>query len=118
MDAESWSVGGRADLKVTSGEHRACIELKVWGRNDYLDVIGQVCGYALTSDDAAFVVMLDRSARPLVPEYRARLIDDQSHRVVGQADNGVMMPQLTTEHSRPGTDPLRVHHFLLQLTSD
>lgn len=121
VNAEAWSVAGRSDLEVVSPDDgaRACIELKIWGRNDYLDVVEQALGYALPSDSAACVVMLDRATRPLVPEYRAKVVQTRGYAVIGEAaDVATTMPQLVTEHPRPGAAPLRVHHFLLQLPSD
>jgi hypothetical protein len=120
VEAEGWSIGGRSDLKVRRGGDpaaRVCIELKIWGRN-HLDVVEQVRGYALPSDHAACVVMLDRSARPLLEEYQAQLIQAKGYSVIGEAADRTVMPQLITEHPRNEADPLRVHHFLLQFPSD
>lgn len=121
VNAEAWSVSGRSDLEVVSPDDdaRACIELKIWGRNDYLDVVDQALGYALPSDDVACVVMLDRSARALFPEYRAKVIHAKGYILLGEAaDDAATMPQFVTEHLRSGAAPMRVHHFLLQLPSD
>lgn len=120
VEAEGWSIGGRSDLKVRDQDDpalRACIELKIWGRN-HLDVVEQVRGYALPSDQAAYVVMLDRSARPLLEEYRRQLIEVRGYVVVSEATDRTLMPQLVTEHARGDAAPLRVHHFLLQFPSD
>lgn len=120
VEAEGWSSDGRSDLKVRDQDDpalRACIELKIWGRN-HLDVVEQVRGYALSSDHAAYVVMLDRFERPLLAEYRKQLIEARGYSVVSEAVDPTHMPQLITEHPRGDAAPLRVHHFLLQFPSD
>lgn len=122
VEAEALSSArGRADLKVrfTTGAERACVELKIWGRNDYREAVRQVLGYAVPEDTFAAVVMVDRQRRPLAVEYRSTCLATASPRqlfpaeAAGEAAPG--QPSLVTEHPRDGGPPIRVYHFLVQL---
>jgi len=115
-EALSVRPAGRSDIKVQSRRdptRRACIEFKVFARDDST-VVRQAIGYAMPGDSFAAVVSVDRCKRPLLPEYEARCFDDagpQSREVRPK----VPFPTLRTTHERPGCAPLRVWHFLIQL---
>lgn len=128
LEAEGLSsAGGRADVKVRwppAPARRACVELKIWGRNDHRDVASQLLGYAIPEDDFGVVVVLDRQSRPLPALYRSECLGERSGAVcrwpAGEADEAgaVSYPAFVTEHERASGRPLRVYHFLVQLPSD
>lgn len=125
VEAEGLSSGGgRADVKARwppDPARRACVEIKIWGRNDYRDVVSQLLGYAVPQDDFAAVIMLDRQARPLRDPYlRECLAARPGHLVHGPVKGAetTAYPAFVTEHDRASGRPLRVYHFLVQLPPD
>jgi hypothetical protein len=115
-EALSMRVAGRSDIKVRSRRdlaRRACVELKIFGRDDR-EVVKQVIGYAAPEDTFAAVVSVDRWRRPLRPEYEQRCFDGAPHEVKHD-ERPVLHPAFYTVHTREGCGPLRVWHFLVQL---
>jgi hypothetical protein len=96
---------------------RACIEIKIWGRNAYREVVSQVMGYAIPDDDFTCVIMLDRKARPLREVYRDECLAGGTLLWAGEADK-VSYPAFVSRHARPSGRPLRVYHFIVQLPPD
>jgi len=121
VEAEGWSVTGRSDLKVQRGAGgRTCIELKIWGRNAYQSTTEQVVSYALPTDEFASVVMIDRQLDSLFSRY-SKLLTAGSHRIIARAQPATAAgagPHFVTEHTRATGQPLRVHHYLVQLPGD
>ena len=128
LEAEGLSsAGGRADLKARwppEPTRRACIEIKIWGRNDYRDVVSQILGYAIPEDDFACVIMLDRQARPLRELYHDECIGGRPGSslrwptLTADSAESASHPAFVTEHERAGGRPLRVYHFIVQLPPD
>lgn len=119
------SARGRCDLKIRwpqDTDRRACTEVKIWGRNDYAEVVAQLLGYALPDDDFGCVVMVDRQARSLQQTYRGTVLQGSPPGTVQWPDDGdeagVSYPAFVTEHPRDHGKPLRVYHFLVQLPPD
>jgi hypothetical protein len=114
---------GRTDLKIRwpdDPDRRACTEVKIWGRNDYLDVIDQLLGYAIPSDEFGCVVMIDRQARPLALEYKEKILDAAPMCEIVSMREGKGSstgPAFVTRHKRTSAGRLRIYHFLLQLPS-
>ena len=117
-EPEALSSGaGRSDIKVrlpSDDSVRTCVDLKIWGRNDYRDVTRQVVGYSVPEDSFAAVVMVDRQARELGAPYRTECIDGLD-KVAIEAEGDHPAPRYVTRHLRAEGQPLRVYHFLLQL---
>jgi hypothetical protein len=125
LEAEGLSsAGGRADVKARwppDPDRRAILEVKIWGRNDYRDVVSQLLRYAIPADEFACVIMLDRQARPLAERYRSECLDERSGgSVLWPASEGdtASLPTFVTRHQRPTGHPLRVYHFVVQLPPD
>jgi AAA domain len=117
------SAGGRADVKARwppDPARRACTEIKIWGRNDYRDVVAQVLGYTTPEDDFACVVMIDRQARSLRAPYREDCLVATGGAVLWPSDGTetTSYPAFVTRHERASGRPLRVYHFIVQLPPD
>lgn len=115
---------GRSDIKVRwppEPERRACIEIKIWGRNDYADVVEQILGYAVPEDDFGCVVMIDRQARPLAKTYHEEVLQGGTRGTllspVANDEMGIY-PAFISSHDRPSGRPIRIYHFLVQLPAD
>ncbi len=116
-EALSMRSAGRSDIKVRSRRdltHRACVEFKIFGRQDKT-VVHQVIGYAAPTDTFAVVVSVDRHRRPLRPAYEAACFEKATGAEVHEPPEGVSHPAFLTVHAREGCSPLRVWHMLVQL---
>lgn len=119
-EAEAISAGraNRSDIKVRSrrdNARRACVEVKIFGRNDE-GVVDQVLGYAMPEDTFAIVVSVDRCQRSLRPAYEERCLR-APHPTKHEPPEGVLRPAFYTLHPRDGLAPLRIWHVLIQLTA-
>jgi hypothetical protein len=115
-EALSTRVAGRSDIKVRSRHdpaRRACIEFKIFGRDDR-EVVKQVLGYATAEDTFAAVVSVDRQRRALRPAFEERCFEGAPHETKHDAAP-VVYPAFYTVHAREGCRSLRVWHFLVQL---
>jgi hypothetical protein len=116
-EALSMRSAGRSDIKVRSRHdptHRACVEFKIFGRQDNT-VVQQVIGYAAPTDTFAIVVSVDRYRRPLRPAYEAACFEGAAAAATQEPPEGVVHPAFLTVHAREGYGPLRVWHVLVQL---
>jgi hypothetical protein len=120
------STRGRADVKVRwppDPTRRACIEVKVWGGTGYKDVVEQVLGYAVSGDEFACVVMVDRQSRPLSDCYLNECLRSGTLGEIIWPNDGASPPQVSypafiTRHPLSSGGYLRVHHVLVQLPPD
>jgi hypothetical protein len=116
-EALSMRPRGRSDIKVRSRHdvtRRACVELKIYGRDDG-GVVRQVIGYAAPGDTFAAIVSVDRYQRPLRQAFEGACFEGAVPAATREAPAGVVYPAFFTEHARESGDPLRVWHFLVQL---
>jgi len=118
-EALSMKSQDRSDIKIrylADPIRRACVEFKIFGRNDK-KVVKQVIEYAAPGDTFAAVVSVDRLKRPLRPAFEARCFEEAPYTKKHDAPSGAPQPVFLTEHSRnhEGYAPVRVWHFLLQL---
>lgn len=127
VEAEALSSArGRSDLKIRwpqAPDRRSCIEIKIWGRNDYADIVTQLLEYALPDDDFGCVVMIDRQSRPLRHAYWETVLQSGAlgtvhWPAVDTNDASLTYPAFLTEHPRASGLPLRIYHFLVQLAPD
>jgi hypothetical protein len=116
-EALSMKRAGRSDIKVRSRHdltRRACVEFKIFGRDDG-DVVKQVIGYAALGDTFAAVVSVDRCRRALRPVFEEGCFDGAAPDATHDAPVDVLQPRFYTEHTREDGGHLRVWHFLVQL---
>lgn len=120
-EALSMRPQGRSDIKIRSRPdptRRACVEFKIYGRDDK-DVVAQVIGYASPTDTFAAVVSVDRAKRPLRPEYAKRCFEGAPFLSCHDPPFPMLeQPAFFTLHARDGRGPLRVWHFLVQISGD
>ena len=125
-DRETQLGAGRTDLLLrwNGSRQRAIAEVKIWGRNDYLDVQRQVESYWTSDVEAGAVVMIspsppadwpavyrDRCLRDrYLPSARTAASDTPAHEVPG-SPAGARFHRLTARSAGTG----QVDHFLLGL---
>lgn len=118
VEPEPLSSGrGRVDLKIRPGDaldQRACVEIKIWGRN-HKNVVEQVLGYVVPGDDFACVVMLDRHRRSLRDVYLRECIPGLAEPLWHDRGASPSYPAVVTVHALPPEGSIRVYHFLVQL---
>ena len=122
VEAEALSsTRGRVDLKIRcrhQPDDRTCIELKIWGRNDFAETVDQLLGYTLPTDTFGGIVMIDRQAAPLAERYHQKVLDSGRRGRAIEADPGLSpYVAFVTEHERAAAEPFRLYHFLIQLPS-
>jgi hypothetical protein len=119
VEAEALSAHSekRSDLKLRArdaSDTRACLEFKIYQRNDYKTVVRQAIGYAIPSDTFTAVITVDRTGKT-VEDYVANCFEDAKPLRSERAPPGVEQPMLLTEHARSNAGSIRVWHFLLRL---
>jgi hypothetical protein len=111
---------GRSDIKVRSSnnhQRRACIEVKIFGRDDET-AVHQVISYSSPYDDFAAVISVDRCKRALQPVYEQRCFASAPPSETHKPPNQVFHPAFMTVHEREGLGSIRVWHFLVQLRDE
>ncbi|MEZ4314554.1 MAG: hypothetical protein R3F14_41600 [Polyangiaceae bacterium] len=73
VEREAVQAEGRTDLKLSRAGKTAIVEVKIWGRNDYERIHGQVEGYWTRGVHAAAAVMLTDLEQP---SFRADYLTD------------------------------------------
>jgi tetratricopeptide (TPR) repeat protein len=71
VSSEEWRKEGRTDLIVKIGNNNEkVIEFKIWGRNDYKDIVEQIVKRYLTEfDDVGYVFMVNPNKSPINDKY-------------------------------------------------
>jgi type II secretory pathway predicted ATPase ExeA len=108
---------GRVDLKVRpfdDASKRACIEVKLWGRN-HKGVVQQILDYVVDGDEFACVVMVDHRKRSLREPYLRECSSGHPTPSWEAEPGSGAHPALLTEHGRASGAKVRVYHFLIQL---
>lgn len=71
ITSEGWRKEGRTDLMINVGNGKQkVIEFKIWGRNDYKEVVQQIIERYLTEfDDTGFVFMINSNKTSITDKY-------------------------------------------------
>lgn len=117
-EREAQSGAGRADLKLwhNGAPERALVEMKIWGRNDFMEAQKQIESYWTQEVTVGAVVQITDVERPDWPEqYRARCLENVD-RVdeLPLADSPIRAGFACTS-TTPDGQTARVDHFLLRL---
>lgn len=97
------------------GEH-AVVEVKIWGRGDYLDVARQISGYWSSDVVAGAVVMLTEADLTDWPEtYRRKCLSAETTVEVDEDPGSPVRARITATGSTPDGLATSVEHFLLRL---
>jgi hypothetical protein len=117
VEREAQSAAGRTDVKaqhVDFGESWVVIEVKIWNRNDYADIHGQVTGYWSQGVEALATVMVTDVQKQAWPDdYETTCLTKQV-----PAHERKDSPRALAGHFVASTDGIpvkEVDHFLLRL---
>ncbi|MFT7005466.1 MAG: hypothetical protein ACJAWW_002841, partial [Sulfurimonas sp.] len=70
ISAEALSRGGRTDLQIESQKFGTkTFEFKIWGSNDYKDVVKQIYEYLTDFEDEGFIFMVNKNKKNIDNEY-------------------------------------------------
>ena len=119
VEREAQQVAGRTDLKLrwNGGTEVAVIEVKIWGRSGYEEVLRQVTSYWSSATVAGAVVMLTDAELPNWPErYRGKCLESEG-RAMGAVSHADLPggARLRSTSGEPGGTAIEVDHFLLRL---
>lgn len=70
VSAEALSRVGRTDLQLESNKFGTkTFEFKIWGSNDYRDVVKQIYEYLTDFEDVGFIFMVNKNKKSIDDEY-------------------------------------------------
>ena len=115
ITAEEVRKEGKVDLVVDTGyEEQSIIEFKVWGRNDYKDVVQQIVDRYLTEFDAVgYIFMINPNKTPIVDKYIEN-IKRQETGYISESLKNYTINNFTFWESRHGTKfcEYKIYHFI------
>lgn len=114
---------GLADIRIQSARKPTdsiVFEFKIWGRNDYLEVVRQVLRYVTPFENCAAVVMINSNKTGLGPKYVERVIEASESFVPGSI---IVQPfhrpsnfdHYSSDHRTEAGRIVRIFHFVLDL---
>ena len=115
VEREAQQVAGRTDLKLrwNGGPEVAVVEVKIWGRPGYKEVLQQVAGYWSSDTVAAAVVMVTDAELTDWPErYRRQCLERNGVDVEAGDATGARWRSTSRAVQGPA---IEVEHFLLQI---
>lgn len=118
ISSEEWRKEGRTDLIVNTGNNsQKIIEFKVWGRNDYKDIVKQVIDRYLTEfDDAGYIFMINSNKSPIVVKYLEYVKDRNTGYIANslQVKNINNFKYYSTRHKTDFSE-YKIYHFILDI---
>lgn len=115
ITAEEVRKEGKVDLVVDTGyEEQSIIEFKVWGRNDYKDVVQQIVDRYLTEFDAVgYIFMINPNKTPIVDKYIENIIRDETG-YISESLKNYTINNFTFWESRHRTKfcEYKIYHFI------
>jgi tetratricopeptide (TPR) repeat protein len=118
--AEPRAGRGLVDVTVSDADRKQMlvIELKVWGRNDFLSVSQQAIGYATERDPAVAVVMINPGTEDISSTYIERVVLRGPGYVVGSFRRNPLdrraprLQHFVSQHQDGLGRPVLVFHFI------
>lgn len=116
VDREATQGEGRTDLKLIRAGQSALVEVKIWGRNDYAKIHGQVEGYWAADVQAAAAVMLTDQVMPNYSvKYRATCLSDSRLAVADETFAAPIRGHFSVGSRHPDGFDVLVDHLLLRI---
>lgn len=77
VSSESLSRVGRTDLQIESKKFGIkTFEFKIWGSNDYKEVVSQIYKYMTDFENEGFIFMVNKNQECILDKYKDNLISD------------------------------------------
>lgn len=114
---------GLADVriqKVGSQLESMIFEFKIWGRNDYQDVVMQTMKYVTSFENCAVIVMINPNRKSLAKEYPEKVILSQNTYI---GESLISKPLLSnsnlehfsSEHMTETGKTIKIFHFIFEI---
>lgn len=117
VTAEELSKEGRTDLIIKSKSFGERIfEFKVWGRNDYKEVVNQLNSYLIDMNTVGFIVMINPNKSPINKQY-FQLVQSKEMNYIEDSYkefNVVQFKYYCTKHNNGIQDKI-IYHFIYNL---
>lgn len=118
ITSEGWRKGGRTDLIINCGNDiQKVIEFKIWGRNDYKEVVQQIVERYLTEfDDVGYIFMVNSNKNPILEKYIEFIMDSGNGYILNslRRRNIKNFEYLVTRH-RTKFSEYEIYHFILNI---
>lgn len=86
ISAEEVSKNGRTDLMLKGEFGTKIIEFKIWGRNDYKEIIKQVVGYLTDFENEGYIFISNESQLKHIDSEYLAILKDEKMGLVGQIE--------------------------------
>jgi len=116
---------GLADVRIqrTGSQLESMIfEFKIWGRNDYKDVVDQAMKYMTSFENCAAVVMINPNRKSLSEDYVERVILSQESFIDGSLVRSPLLhdtnlDHYSSDHRTRTSKVVKILHFVLDALS-
>lgn len=118
VSSEEWRKEGRTDLIIKMNDNgQKIIEFKIWGRNDYKEVVQQVTERYLTEFDSdGYIIMVNGNKKSIKDKYIEYITNENA----GYIDNSLNYYTISnfeyyeTRH-RTAFSEYRIYHFIYNI---
>lgn len=118
VSSEEWRKDGRTDLviKMNNNEQKI-IEFKIWGRNDYKEVVQQITERYLTEFDSdGYIIMVNGNKKSITDKY-IDYITDEKARYIDNSLNEYTISNFSFYKTRHKTvfNEYKIYHFIYNI---
>jgi len=114
---------GLSDIRIQKANSQLesiIFEFKIWGRNDYLDVVAQTRKYVTSFENCAIIIMINPKRKTLDREYPEKIILDQESYINGTLETKPFMrnsnmDHYSSEHKTETGKSIKIFHFILDI---
>lgn len=117
ISSESLSRVGRTDLKIESSKFGSkTFEFKVWGSNDYKEVVNQIYKYLTDFENEGFIFMVNKNKSSIEKEYIKNLKKKEMGYITGSLEKTALegFEYLISKHKIHVKTKL-IYHFIYNL---
>jgi len=117
ITSEGWRKDGRTDLIINCGSDQKVIEFKIWGRNDYKEVVQQIVERYLTEfDDVGYIFMVNSNKNPILDKYIEFVTDKGNGYILNslRRQKTKNFEYLVTRHSTKFSG-YEIYHFIFNI---
>ncbi|MBC3888430.1 hypothetical protein GH810_08935 [Acetobacterium paludosum] len=118
VSSEEWKKEGRTDLIVNTNKNdRRVVEFKIWGRNDYKEVVGQIVERYLNQfDESGFIFMINSQKRSIKDKYLENIKNGKTSYVLNslQIKSTGSIEYFVTRH-RTEFNEYKIYHFIYNI---
>ncbi len=118
VSSEEWRKEGRTDLIIKMNDNgQKIIEFKIWGRNDYKEVVQQVTERYLTEFDSdGYIIMVNGNKKSIKDKYIEYITNENAGYIDNSLNNYTIsnFEYYETRH-RTAFSEYRIYHFIYNI---